>query len=169
MSSWKTRFAISSRWTNGVGICLSTWEMVRPALMHALPMQQHTNTGVRHGQPGWLIFIENEQPVKSLWKHCIMERLQRDPRAAVGMRQHRCSFGNEWFAAEEQPGSFVEHALGASQTGKSTVLAACVVAGWGWQVKCFPWSFYNRTFKCCPTMLNWWIDRLCIYLLPVWP
>lgn len=41
---------------------------------------------------------------------------------------------------------------------KSTVLAACVTAGFSWQVKCFPWSFYNRAFACFPTMPNWWAD-----------
>lgn len=72
-------------------ICWSSPEMVRPALM-----QEHTNAWV---QPKWLTFIENKQPVKSLWRHCIVKRLRRDLRAAIGMRHHRCSFGNEWFAA----------------------------------------------------------------------
>lgn len=54
-----------------------------------------------------------------------MKRLWRDPRGAVGTIDHRCSFGNQWFAAEELPGLFVEHALGAAQAGQSTWLLSC--------------------------------------------
>lgn len=116
------------------------------------------STRVQPRQPRRLIFIENEQPVKSLWKHCIVERLRRDLRAAVGTRHHRCFFGNERFAAEKQPARLWSVPSALPKLKKSTVLAACDTAGFSWQVKCFPWSFYNRAFACFPTMPNWWAD-----------
>lgn len=115
---------------------------------------------------GWLIFIENEQPVKSLWKHRIVERLRRDLGAAVGMIHHRRFFGNERCAAKEQSARLWSVPSVLPKQKNPLCLLLVLQQGLSWQVKCFPWSFYNRTFKCFPTMLNWWVDSLLHYRKP---
>lgn len=106
---------------------------------------------------GWLIFIKNEEPVKSLWKHCFVERPQKNLKVSVGRRDCANSSRNRWFPAPEE----LADLQSVLWMGNFTAHCWCDSCG-NWKFKCFQSKPYRFTLK---LFLKLWKRFLCFCAL----